>query len=380
MDYKNILKTTQINSNPIYEYSELDILSGSNLSEQDNIKMILDRIIQSNGISATCKDIIENRSSIVYEYEITNFTTKFNKIKNLESIIKMHLHTDSVIIDFSKIINGFSISITKEDKTIVTLGDVYNSSISNLQCPIGMDIYNNPLIIDIAKLPHLMICGSTGSGKSVCMNSIISSLIINNPSCGLKFIMIDPKQVELSPYESLTNYIPYGIISDINFASTILYNLCQVMDNRYKIISQQICKNIDEYNIKNPTNKFFRIIIFIDELADLMIRNKKEVEPYLCRLAQMGRACGIHLVIATQRPSREVVTGILKVNIPAKICFKVPSIVNSRVVLDQKGADQLSGNGDGLFLNGKSTEPIRFQGSYISSEEIYELVNQAKFN
>lgn len=378
MQYTDVLKVTHIENTPIETYSELDILSGKNLSKKDNVKMILDRIIQSNGISATCQNIIENRSSIVYEYEIANFTTKFTKIKGLESIIKMHLHTDSVIIDYSKTINGFSISIAKEDKTIVTLGDVYNSSITGFQCPIGIDIYNNPLIVDITKLPHLMICGSTGSGKSVCMNSIISSLIINNDSCGLKFIMIDPKQVELNPYEPLTDYIPYGIISDINFASTVLYNICQVMDNRYRTISQINCKNIEEYNLQNPTKKFFRIIIFIDELADLMIRNKKEVEPYLCRLAQMGRACGIHLIIATQRPSREVVTGLLKVNIPAKICFKVPSAINSKIVLDQKGAEELSGNGDGLFINGKSTEPIRFQGCYISTEEINAIVNELK--
>ena len=149
------------------------------------------------------------------------------------------------------------------------------------------------------------------------------------------------------------------------------------MDNRYKMISQIGCKNIDEFNIKNSA-KFYQIIVCIDELADLMIRNKKEVEPYICRLAQMGRACGIHLILSTQRPSREVVTGLLKVNIPAKICFKVPSKVNSRIVLDQTGAENLSGNGDGLFLNGKTTEQIRIQGCYISTEEINAIVNELK--
>ena len=194
----------------------------------------------------------------------------------------MYLKTDSVTINYAKETTGFEINIAKQDKSIVTLGDCYKNgkNINKTNVPIGYDLYNNPLLIDIAKLPHLMICGSTGSGKSVCMNTIICSLLLNYTQEPIKFIMIDPKQVEFSLYAPLKNYVPYGIISDINQASTLLYNLCCVMDNRYKMISQIGCKNIDEFNIKNSA-KFYQIIVCIDELADLMIRNKKEVEPYL---------------------------------------------------------------------------------------------------
>ena len=379
MNWQTILKCTNTKNNISHEYNELDLMSGNNISEEDQIKMTLDRILQSNGINTTCSQIIDTRSCLVFIYQISDYSINFGKIKRLEPTIKMYLKTDSVTINYAKETTGFEISIAKQDKSIVTLGDCYKNgkNINKTNVPIGYDLYNNPLIIDIAKLPHLMICGSTGSGKSVCMNTIICSLLLNYTKEQIKFIMIDPKQVELSLYAPLKNYIPYGIISDINQASTLLYNLCCVMDNRYKMISQIGCKNIDEFNIKN-FSKFYQIIVCIDELADLMIRNKKEVEPYICRLAQMGRACGIHLILSTQRPSREVVTGLLKVNIPAKICFKVPSKVNSRIVLDQIGAENLSGNGDGLFLNGKTTEPIRFQGCYISTEEINAIVNELK--
>jgi len=186
-------------------------------------------------------------------------------------------------------------------------------------------------------------------------------------------VLIDPKQVEFSRYNKMKFFLSCDVVDNIYKASSALYTICHNMEQRYRTISAMGCKDIDEFNAISE-QKYSRAIIIIDELAELMMRNKKEVEPLLIRLAQMGRACGIHLILATQRPSREVVTGLLKVNIPTKICFKVPSAVNSRVVLDTSGAEKLTGDGDGLLLNPDGKDPIRFQGSFVSTSEIENMI------
>ena len=378
LDYKKLLNFSKIEPIVKENYTEKDILSGK-LSEKDKTQMIINKILENNGISAICKNIISNRSSSVYEFQLNGYSVKFQKIKNLTDTFKMYLHTENVIVEQAKTFSGFSISIGNKHKSILTLGDCYHDKFSRTCVPIGVDIYNQTIETDLATLPHLMICGSTGSGKSVCLNDLICSLLINNKPEEVQFILIDPKQVEFAPYRQLQNYCQQGVISEVNIASNLLSQLCSLMDRRYIDFQNKGVLDINSFNVKNSRYyKYYRIFVFIDELADLMFLQRKEVETPLCRLAQMGRAAGIHLVLATQRPSREIITGILKVNIPAKICFKVPSTVNSRIVLDQNGAESLSGNGDGLWLNGKTTTPIRFQSPYISTTEIQRIVEEAK--
>lgn len=357
------------------------------LTEKDKEnKEIIERVLLNKDISCECKNIFKNICSTLYEFELYNFDISFEKIKRLEKTFQMFLHSDAVTVEFSKNYSGFAINVPNDKRDIITLGDVFEkvqieelspTNLTNMKCPIGIDNYNNPVQIDIAKLPHLLICGSTGSGKSVCLNNIITSLLLTNESAAVKFIMIDPKQVELAPYDELTNFLSVPVITNTYKAATVLWNLCRRMDQIYARIREAGCKNIEEFNQKSNI-KLQRMVVVIDELADLMIKHKKEVEPSIVRLAQMGRACGIHLILSTQRPSREVVTGLLKVNIPAKICFKVTSSVNSRVVLDNSGAEKLLGNGDGLFMDGKSNELLHFQGSMITTEEIEKIVETAK--
>lgn len=357
------------------------------LTEQDKENQeIIERVLLNKDISCECKNIFKNICSTLYEFELYNFDISFEKIKRLEKTFQMFLHSDAVTIEFSKNYSGFAVNVPNKKRDIITLGDVFQkvnieplspTNLTNMNCPIGIDNYNNPVQIDIANLPHLLICGSTGSGKSVCLNNIITSLLLTNESAAVKFIMIDPKQVELAPYDELTNFLSVPVITNTYKAATVLWNLCRRMDQIYARIKNAGCKNIEEFN-KKSNIKLQRMVVVIDELADLMIRHKKEVEPSIIRLAQMGRACGIHLILSTQRPSREVVTGLIKVNIPAKICFKVTSAVNSRVVLENSGAEKLLGNGDGLFLDGKSNELLHFQGSMITTEEIEKVVEAAK--
>lgn len=357
------------------------------LTEKDTEnKEIIERVLLNKDISCECKNIFKNICSTLYEFELYNFDISFEKVKRLEKTFQMFLHSDAVTVEFSKHYSGFAINVPNDKRDIITLGDVFQkveieklspTNLTNMKCPIGIDNYNNPVQIDISKLPHLLICGSTGSGKSVCLNNIITSLLLTNESAAIKFIMIDPKQVELAPYDELSNFLSVPVITNTYKAATVLWNLCRRMDQIYARIKEAGCKNIEEFNQKSNI-KLQRMVVIIDELADLMIKHKKEVEPSIVRLAQMGRACGIHLILSTQRPSREVVTGLLKVNIPAKICFKVTSSVNSRVVLDNSGAEKLLGNGDGLFMDGKSNELLHFQGSMITTEEIEKIVEAAK--
>ena len=357
------------------------------LTEKDKENQeVIERVLLNKDIACECKNVFKNICSTLYEFELYNFNISFEKIKRLEKTFQMFLHSETVTVEFSKNLSGFSVNVPNQKRNIITLGDVFQKvevaplsakNLTNMKCPIGIDNYNNPMQIDISTLPHLLICGSTGSGKSVCLNNIISSLLLTNESMALKFIMIDPKQVELAPYDELTNFLSVPVITNTYKAATVLWSLCRRMDQIYSEIRAKGCKNIDEYNSKCKI-KLQRMVVVIDELADLMIKHKKEVEPSIIRLAQMGRACGIHLILSTQRPSREVVTGLLKVNIPAKICFKVPSAVNSRVVLETAGAEKLLGNGDALFLDGKSNEPVHFQGSMITTEEINKVVEAVK--
>ena len=345
-------------------------------TEQDDVDLqILNRIFINKDVACDCNRIIRTASCSIYDFELFNYNITFEKIKKLEKTLEMFIRKEPVLIGPSKTFSGFTVSIPHNERIIIPLGncmDMVNIT-TPLDVPLGLDEENKPVTLDITKSPHVLICGATGSGKSICINTIISSILSHCDPTQVQMVLIDPKQVEFSIYNKLKTFLSCDVVDNIYKASNALYTICANMDKRYRTISAMGCKNIDEFNAVSP-QKYSRAVIIIDELADLMMRCKKEVEPLLVRLAQMGRACGIHLILATQRPSREVVTGLLKVNIPTKICFKVPSAVNSRVVLDISGAEKLTGDGDGLLLNPDGKDPIRFQGAYVETSEIDNLI------
>ncbi len=263
--------------------------------------------------------------------------------------------------------------------TTVRVGDLikdvdYRISEAKTLVPIGQDVEGKNIYGELAKMPHLLVAGSTGSGKSVFVNGIISSLLMRNTPYDLQLILIDPKMVEFRQYAEL-NYVNY--ITDTNKAISTLSKLCNEMDRRYAVMANAGVRELGEYNRKNPTKRMPRIVMVIDEMADMMIDKKfgKQVEKNIIRIAQKARACGIHMVLATQRPSREVVTGLIKANIPCRVCLSVMSRTDSMVVLDQVGAEKLQGHGDLLYMDGMSNkEPVRLQAGLITTEEINQLV------
>lgn len=360
----------------LFNVQNLEIGEIENDSLEDENLKTMTRLFMSKMITCVCTHVIKTVSCITYDFEIFSFDITFEKIKKLEKTLSMFLRKEGVLISPSKTNAGFVVSVPHSEKMKINLGNCLNmQKTSSFSIPLGLDEQNNLVIADIKKLPHLLISGSTGSGKSVCMNGIISSIISQCSPKDVQLLLIDPKQVEFSIYDNLKYYLASPVITNPYRASEALYTVCYNMDKRYREISKTGCRDIDEYNNKvDASRRYNRMIIIIDELADLMLKCKKEVESFLVRIAQLGRACGVHLIVATQRPSREVVTGLLKVNIPAKICFKVPNSVNSRVILDRSGGEKLTGNGDGLFLNSDGSDVIRFQGAFVSTEEIENLI------
>ena len=266
-------------------------------------------------------------------------------------------------------------------KNILNSTEFYNRK-SNLSVILGRDVAGNAILANLDRMPHLMIAGSTGSGKTVCVNTLVASLLFQNSPEMLKFIMVDPKRVELTSYNDIPHLLT-PVITDPDKAINSLKWSITEMENRYDLLSHLGCRNIESYNQAVRTKYKQReilpyIIIIIDELADLMATHGREVEAAIVRLAQMARAVGIHLVLSTQRPSVEVITGLIKANITARIAFQVASQIDSRTILDMSGAEKLLGSGDMLYLSGDSNKPKRIQGVFISEEEIQTIVNFLK--
>ncbi len=251
----------------------------------------------------------------------------------------------------------------------------FNSLVAKNGLPmaIGQDAGGAPVSLDLAALPHMLIAGATGSGKSVCINSIIASLLLTKPPDELRFLMVDPKRVELTPFNGIPHLMA-PVITEIDEVNTALLSLMREMMRRYKVMEDISVRNLAAYNKKAP-EPWPYLVLVVDELADLMIAGGFEVEQNLVRLAQLGRATGIHLVLATQRPSVNVVTGLLKANIPTRVAFAVASQVDSRVILDTIGAEKLLGKGDMLLLNNESPKPRRVQATLVYDKEVEELVD-----
>ena len=274
------------------------------------------------------------------------------------------------------------IEVPNDEISLVSLRDVIESEAftrlkSPLRFAIGQDVAGNAVAADLAAMPHLLIAGATGSGKSVCVNSLITCLLLMNTPDDLRLIMVDPKRVELTGYNGIPHLLA-PVVVDLERVVGVLQWVLREMDQRYHKLAQAGCRNIKEYNAQltaNGEKRLPHLVVIVDELADLMMLAPDETERTLTRLAQLARATGIHLVIATQRPSVDVVTGLIKANFPARIAFAVASGVDSRVILDQPGAERLLGRGDMLFQAPDAPAPVRLQGTFVSDAEIQRLVS-----
>jgi S-DNA-T family DNA segregation ATPase FtsK/SpoIIIE len=272
------------------------------------------------------------------------------------------------------------IEIPNATKLIVGLrdlvsNDVFQESQRALFLALGKDVAGKPIYSDLTKMPHLLIAGATGAGKSIAIHSIITSLLYRNSPESLRFIMVDPKRVELTVYNKIPHILA-PVITDAKKAILTLKWACKEMERRYEVLLKEGTRDIDSYHKKcGGYNSMPYLVIVIDELADLMSTYPREMESSVVRLAQMSRAVGIHLIISTQRPSVEVITGLIKANVPARIALQVSSQIDSRTILDSSGAEKLLGKGDMLFLTGDIAKPRRIQGPFISEKEIKRVVN-----
>ena len=244
---------------------------------------------------------------------------------------------------------------------------------SKLTVGLGMDIGGSAIFADLGKMPHLLVAGATGSGKSVCINTLITSILFKAKPDEVKFILVDPKMVELSNYNGIP-HLMVPVVTDSKKAASVLNWSVQEMEKRYAKFAEKGVRNMQTYNDHFPDDKMPAIVIIIDELADLMMVAPHDVEDAICRLAQKARAAGIHMVLATQRPSVDVITGIIKANIPSRISFAVSSQIDSRTILDRSGAEKLLGKGDMLFYPVGASKPRRVQGAFISDDEVEKLL------
>lgn len=345
-------------------------------------------VLQNFGVKTTLVGI--ERGPSVTRYELSPAPgVKISRITNLSDDIALNLAASGVRIE-APIPNKAAVGIEVPNKTreTVTLREVlespkYKKSVakSKLTVALGRDIAGNVCSTDIAKMPHLLIAGTTGSGKSVCLNSMILSILYNATPDEVKLVMIDPKKVEFSVYNGIPHLL-IPVVSDPHKASGALAWAVKEMLKRYKMFSENNVRDIRGYNElcdMDPTKKRMpSIVIFIDELADLMMASPAEVEDSICRLAQMARAAGMHLVIATQRPSVDVITGLIKANIPSRLSLSVSSAVDSRTILDMGGAEKLLGNGDMLFNPIGNSKPTRIQGCFTSDAEVENVVKYIK--
>lgn len=365
-----------------YEFPSLDLLKEvevTNISSKgkeikDNIKIIQDTL---NNFGVDAKVIGVNSGPTITSYEISLAAgVKVSKILSLSDNLALALATTDIRI-LAPIPGKSAVGIEVPNKNKDTLllkeildSDEFRNLKSKLPLALGKDVTGNTIISSIANMPHLLIAGATGSGKSVCINTIIMSILYKARPDEVKLIMIDPKVVELNVY----NNIPHLLIPVVTNAKKAQFSLnwaVQEMEKRYQLFAKNNVKDMQSYNeLDTITEKMPQIVIIIDELADLMMVAATEVEDAICRLAQMARAAGMHLIVATQRPSVDVITGTIKANIPSRISFQVSSQIDSRTILDMSGAEKLLGKGDMLYYPSNLSKPIRVQGAFVSDKEV----------
>ncbi|MEG1147422.1 MAG: DNA translocase FtsK 4TM domain-containing protein [Niameybacter sp.] len=344
----------------------------------------LEETLLSFGVEAKVTQIHKGPTVTRYELQPKQ-GVKVSKIVNLADDIALNLAASGIRIEAP--IPGkaaVGIEVPNESSEIVYLRDVidtdqFTAFPSKLAFALGKDIGGKPIVADIGKMPHILIAGATGSGKSVCINTLITSILYKASPDEVKLIMIDPKVVELNVYNGIPHLL-IPVVTDPKKAAGALAWAVNEMTKRYQLFADNNVRDMKGFNTKvsNPIQKMPSIIIIIDELADLMMTAAKEVEDAICRLAQMARAAGIHLVIATQRPSVDVITGVIKANIPSRLAFAVSSGIDSRTILDTNGAEKLLGKGDMLFCPIGESKPLRIQGAFVSDQEVESIVEAVK--
>lgn len=339
----------------------------------------LQQLLEIYGVKGTMTEVSQGPSVTIYEFQ-PELGVRVNKIIGLANDIKLNMAATDIYIEAT--IPGKSaigIEIPNKEKSIVTLRDLLESKefkefSSNLAFAVGRDMYGRIIISDIAKMPHMLIAGATGSGKSVFINSIIMSILYKARPDDVRMIMIDTKGVSLSPYNGIPHLL-IPVVTDSKKAIAALSWCISEIKERYNKFSEYNVRDLNEYNKKvkslsDETNIIPQILVVIDDLSDLMAVNPNETEDNIVRIAQISRAAGVYLVIATQRPSTDIITGLIKANIPSRVSFDVFSAIDSRVILDEKGAEKLSGNGEMLFKPLGYPRPVKVQGAYISDKEI----------
>lgn len=373
----------------IWKYPPPDIFSGEQIGKVDRGDInsnadIIESTLGSFGITANIVEV--NLGPAITQYAIqVALGTKLSKITALERDLALALSAPTGTIRIEAPIPGrnlVGIELPNKAPEFVPIKGILESDEmklkkSKLAVILGLDVSGKPIITDINKMPHVLIAGQTGSGKSVCINTFLASILYRASPSEVKFIMVDPKRVELTGYNDIPHLLS-PVITDASKVISALRWLMREMDRRYTIFAQAGARNIDLYNEISGFQALPYIVLLIDELADIMLLSPVEVEDAVTRIAQMSRATGIHMVLATQRPSVDVITGLIKANIPCRIAFAVSSQVDSRVILDTQGAEKLLGKGDMLFLPPDQAKPARIQGAFVTDDEIKKLVGFIK--
>ncbi|KKS96148.1 MAG: translocase FtsK protein [Microgenomates group bacterium GW2011_GWC1_43_13] len=373
----------------IWKYPSLEILSEveSGKADRGDIKgnaAIIEKTLESFGITARVVEVNLGPAVTQYALEVA-LGTKLSKITSLERDLALALSAPTGTIRIEAPIPGrnlVGIELPNRSAEFVSLRKMMESeemlgAKSKLEVSLGLDVSGKPIVANIAKMPHILIAGQTGSGKSVCINAFLASLLFRASPTEVKLILVDPKRVELTHYNDIPHLLSPVIVDPDKVLSALRWIMSE-MENRYKIFAQAGARNIDSYNEMSGFQALPYIVLFIDELADIMLFSPVEVEDAITRIAQMSRATGIHMVLATQRPSVDVITGLIKANIPSRIAFAVASQVDSRVILDTQGAEKLLGKGDMLYLPPEQAKPIRIQGAFVNDKEISTLVTFLK--
>ena len=383
------IKPLSQSSNSTWVYPPISLLAdvsqkGADRGDVKYNASIIEKTLDSFGIRARVAEVNKGPAVTQYALEIT-MGTKLSRITALSNDLALALAATTGQVRIEAPIPGramVGIEIPNKRPEIVTeknllSSPVFTSNNDPLLVPLGLDVSGQPVAASISKMPHVLIAGATGSGKSVLLNAWISAFLFRTKPEDLRMILVDPKRVELSIYNSIPHLLTEVIVDGAKIISALKWTVSE-MQERYKLFAKVGARNIEGFNLIKGVEKKPFIIFVIDELADLMIFAPGESEELITRVAQMARATGIHLVLATQRPSVDVITGLMKANIPTRIAFNVSSMIDSRVIIDMPGAEKLLGRGDMLFLPPDKAKPVRIQGPYITENEVNNLVNFLK--
>jgi len=393
IDEKEPLAQKLVSNDPketkVWNYPPVSILSSDSVSKVDrgDIKgnaANIEETLESFGIRARVIEVNLGPAVTQYAIEVA-LGTKLSKITSLEKDLARALESPTGSIRIEAPIPGRSlvgIELPNRSPEFVPLKNMLQSDLmqeneSKLTVSLGLDVSGKPVIADLSRMPHVLIAGQTGSGKSVCINAFLGSILFRAAPSEVKLILVDPKRVELTNYSGIPHLLAPVIIEPDKVVSALRWIQAE-MDRRYKLFAQAGSRNIDAFNEMSGFQALPYIVLMIDELADIMLFSPVEVEDLITRIAQMSRATGIHMVLATQRPSVDVITGLIKANIPCRIAFAVASQVDSRVILDTQGAEKLLGRGDMLYLPPDAAKPKRIQGAFISDRDSNSLVSFLK--